>query len=49
MSNFQINVVFFLVTYLFPMLGMVTCYLKMGLHLWQGDRETMGAILPHSA
>ena len=34
------NIVLFLVTYLLPMVGMMLCYLQMGVHLWQGDAST---------
>ena len=46
---FSYNLVFFLVTYLLPMVGMILCYLQMGLHLWQGDRETIGSVPQHPA
>ena len=46
---FRYNLVFFLVTYLLPMVGMILCYLQMGLHLWQGDRETIGSVPQHPA
>ena len=46
---FRYNLVFFLVTYLLPMVGMILCYLQMGVHLWQGDRKTMGSIPQHPA
>ena len=49
MLVYRYNLVFFLVTYLLPMVGMVLCYMQMGVHLWRGDRETMGTILPHPA
>ena len=49
MQFYRYNVVFFFVTYLLPMVGMVLCYLQMGVHLWQGDKENMGTILPHPA
>ena len=34
------NIVFFLVTYLMPMLGMMVCYLQMGINLWRADAST---------
>ena len=34
-------------TYLLPMVGMILCYLQMGVHLWRGDTETMAT--PHPA
>ena len=46
---FRYNLVFFLVTYLLPMVGMILCYLQMGVHLWRGDTETMSTIPPHPA
>ena len=38
--NCRYNIVLFLVTYLLPMVGMMLCYLQMGVHLWQGDAST---------
>ena len=31
---------FFLVTYLMPMMGMMVCYLQMGINLWRADAST---------
>jgi hypothetical protein len=34
---FSYNVIFFLATYLLPMVGMGACYLEMGRNLWGGE------------
>ena len=43
------NIVFFLLTYLLPMLGMGFCYVQMGLHLWRGDKSTITLLVPQAA
>ena len=43
------NIVFFLVTYLLPMLGMVICYLQMGVNLWRTDSNIAMTASAHPA
>ena len=40
---------FFLVTYLLPMLGMVICYLQMGVNLWRTDSNIAMTASAHPA
>ena len=47
--NFRYNIVFFLLTYLLPMLGMGLCYAQMGLHLWRGDKSAISLLVPQAA
>ena len=49
LCNFRYNIVFFLLTYLLPMLGMGLCYVQMGLHLWRGDKSAISLLVPQAA
>ena len=40
---------FFLLTYLLPMIGMGLCYVQMGHHLWRGDKSTITILVPQAA
>ena len=47
--NLRYNTVFFVLTYLIPMSGMLICYLQMGCHLWKGDKTILQLVLIPSA
>ena len=42
---FRYNIVFFTLTYLVPMLGMMLCYLQVGQHLWRGDKTILRLVM----
>ena len=47
---FRFNLIFFVLTYILPMVGMAVCYGQMGVHLWRGAREIhIKTIMPHTA
>jgi hypothetical protein len=39
------NLLFFLLTYITPMLGMALCYYQMGHHLWKGDKTILQLVM----
>ena len=39
------NLLFFLLTYLIPMIGMGICYYQMGYHLWKGDKTILQLVM----
>ena len=43
------NILFFLLTYVLPMIGMGVCYIQMGRRLWNGDKSALALLVPQAA